>query len=122
MIHAGTELGIQNLFSFFVNETIYLIMYLFNYKSQLITWNTTQIVNYKFELLIMNDFDNNIITGVFIINVLALGTSRNIFVFLLNDSHITANEHNSSHSNILYRQILNRLQYVKYENIHKEIK
>ncbi len=51
-------------------------MYLFNYKSQLIAWNTTKIVNYKFELLIMNDFDNNIITGVFIINVLALGTSR----------------------------------------------
>ncbi len=126
MIHAGTELGIQNLFVFFVNETIYLIMYLFNYKSQLIAWNTTKIVNYKFELLIMNDFDNNnIITGVFIINVLALGTSRNnffYFIFLLNDSHITANEHNSSHSNILYRQILNRLQYVKYENIHKEIK
>ncbi len=43
-------------------------------------------------------------------------------VSLLNDSHITANEHNSSHSNILYRKILNRLQYVQYENIHKEIK
>ncbi len=60
-------------------------MYLFNYKSQLITWNTTKNVNYKFELLIMNDFYNNIITGVFIINVLALGTSRNnvlFFVFL----------------------------------------
>ncbi len=40
-----------------------------------------------------------------------------IIFFLLNDSHITANEHNSSHSNILYRQILNRL---KYENIHKK--
>ncbi len=98
-------------------------MYLFNYKSQLITWNTTKNLNYKFELLIMNDFYNNIITGVFIINVLALGTSRNnYYLFLLNDSHITANEHNSSHSNILHRQILHRLQYVKYENIHKEIK
>ncbi len=42
--------------------------------------------------------------------------------FLLNESHITANEHNSSHSNILYRKILNRLQYVKYENKDKEIK
>ncbi len=43
-------------------------------------------------------------------------------VSLLNDRHITANEHNSSHSNILNRKISNRLQYVQYENIHKEIK
>ncbi len=86
MIHAGTELGIK-ICSFFVNETIYLIMYLFNYKSQLIAWNTTKIVNYKFELLIMNDFDNNIITGVFI------KCARFGEFYLLNDSHITANEH-----------------------------
>ncbi len=59
-------------------------MYLFNYKSQLITWNTTKMVNDKFELLIMNDFDNNIITGVFI------KCARFGNFILLNDSHITA--------------------------------
>ncbi len=95
----------------------YLFNYVFiNYKSQLIAWNTTKIVNYKFELLIMNDFDNNIITGVFI------KCARFGEFYFINDSHITANEHNSSHSNILYRKILHRLQYVKYAKIHKEIK
>ncbi len=48
--------------------------------------------------------------------------SKYFLIVLLSDCHITANEHNSSHSNIMYRKILNRLQYVQYENMHKEIK
>ncbi len=62
----------------------------------------------------MNSFINDIFEHI-------AGESSRLTVSLLNDSHITANEHNSQ-SNILYRKILNRLQYVQYENIHKEIK
>ncbi len=43
-----------------------------------------------------------------------------IVFILLNVSHITANEHNSSHSIISYRKnIEHRLHYVKYENIQQ---